>query len=268
MREVMSDLKQYETRDGPMFGFVSDIYIARSLELYGEYCPGERLLFEQLLKPGQTVIEAGANIGSHTLAIARACSPGLVYAFEPQQRVFQTLCANLALNGVDNVVAQPQACGAAAGWVSIPQMNYATLKNPGAVSVAPEGSDGFRTPLLAIDDLELPTCHLIKIDVEGFEPDVLRGAAKTIERCRPILYVENDRPANQQTVFDLIHSHRYRMYWHTPKLFDAENFRSNPENIFKGIVSLNVLAVPAERPSNIPTAPIDPTNWKSPIKLG
>lgn len=263
----MSDLKRYETRDGPMLGFASDIYVARSLELYGEYCPGERLLFEQLVKPGHTVVEIGANIGSHTVALARACAPGPLYAFEPQQRVFQVLCANLALNGVTNALAYPQACGEAPGWAVAPPVDYASNRNPGGVALQADGAVGARTQVVALDDLDLPACHLLKIDVEGFEPAVLRGAGRTIARHRPILYVENDRARQQQTILDLIHGHGYRMYWHVPKLFEADNFRRNPENVFPGIASLNVLAIPAERKSNIPTPPIDPTNWRSPIRL-
>lgn len=262
----MSDLKRYETRDGPMLGFAADKYVSRSLELYGEYCPGERLLYEQLLKPGQTVVEAGANIGALTLAIARRCAPGLVYAFEPQQRVFQALCANLALNDVTNVVAYPTALGDEAGWAVIPEVDYATAWNPGAVGLHGEGDPGQRTQMTTVDALELAACHLLKVDVEGLEPAVLHGAAKTIARCRPIIYVENDRAENQQLVLDMLSSFGYRMYWHMPKLFDADNFRDSTENVFPNIASLSVLAIPAERPANIPNKPIDPKSWTSPIR--
>src|SRR6185503_18246577 len=101
----MQDLEIYQTRDGPMMAFRHDVYIGRSLELYGEFSPSERELLGQLVKPGGVLVEVGANIGAHTIALARACAPGKLYAFEPQQRVFQVLCANLALNGVTNVVA-------------------------------------------------------------------------------------------------------------------------------------------------------------------
>ena len=58
---------------------------------------------------GGTVVEIGANIGAHSVALAKACFPGPLYLFEPQQRVFQILCANLALNGVTNAIAYPAA---------------------------------------------------------------------------------------------------------------------------------------------------------------
>ena len=264
----MSDLQRYETRHGPMLGFRGDVYISRSLELYGEFSPRERKLFDRLVRPEMTVVEAGANIGTHTVALARACAPGPLYAFEPQQRVFQVLCANLALNDVTNVIASPDACGEAPGFARIPPLDYGAEYNFGGISLAGPGGPGLRVRVAPLDELELPACDFLKIDVEGFEPQVLNGAAGTIRRCRPILYVENDRERNQQVVIDLIHELGYRMYWHVPPLFDADNFRENPENVFAGTVSLNILALPEERPFNVRGTLIDPLNWRSPVGRG
>ena len=81
-----------------------DIYIGRSLDLYGEFSEGECDVFRQLIQPGWTVLELGANIGSHTVFLAKRVGPsGRVIAFEPQRIVFQTLCANIALNNLLNV---------------------------------------------------------------------------------------------------------------------------------------------------------------------
>lgn len=269
----MSDtfITQLETRHGPMLALRGDRYITRSLELYGEFSRQEWALLEQLVRPGMTVVEAGANIGSHTVSLARRCAPGLLYAFEPQQQVFQILCANLALNGVRNAVALPEACGEAEGRVVIPPLDYAAEGNFGGVSVSEDRPDarGLRARVRPIDDLELPACGLIKVDVEGFEPAVLRGARETIARCRPLLYVENDRAAQQGEVISLMASMGYRLYWHTPPLFSADNFRGNAENVFKGIVSLNVLGIPAESPKAVHGSDeIDPDNWQSPIRTG
>src|SRR5947208_13862708 len=112
-----ADTKTLQTRHGPMLALAGDLYITRALELYGEFVQGEWDLFAQMVKPGMTVVEVGANIGAHSVALARACFPGPLYLFEPQQRVFQILCANLALNGVTNAIAYPEASGAEAGFV-------------------------------------------------------------------------------------------------------------------------------------------------------
>jgi FkbM family methyltransferase len=267
---IADDTRLYETRHGQMLGFAGDQFVSRSLELYGEFSGLEWRLFSQFVTPGMTVLEIGANIGTHTVPLAQACAPGPLYAFEPQQRVFQLLCANLALNGVKNAVALPEACGDHEGHVIVPPVDYGAAGNFGGVSVARESAAvaGTRVRLGTIDALELPACHVIKIDVEGFEPAVLRGAAATIARHKPILYVENDRAENQQEVISLIDAMGYVLYWHAPALYDPDNFRNCAENVFPGVFSLNLLCVPRVDGFTINGGePIDPNNWRSPIAV-
>ena len=95
---------------------VNDAFIGRSLDLYGEWCDDELHILGQILKPGDVVVDAGANIGTHTVAFAQAVGPnGLVVAFEPQRLVHQSLCGNIALNGLTNVTTLLAAVGAARG---------------------------------------------------------------------------------------------------------------------------------------------------------
>ncbi|MGA0608279.1 FkbM family methyltransferase [Phenylobacterium sp. VNQ135] len=263
--------QMYETRDGRMLGLRGDAYVSRSLELYGELSPPERQLLEQLVRPGQTVVEVGANIGAFTLALARRCAPGPLYAFEPQQRIFQLLCANLALNDIGNVVALPEACGDAEGQALIPPIDYAGQNNFGGVSLQPAAgaARGQRVRVRTLDSLDLPACHLLKVDVEGFEPQVLRGARETILRTRPILYVENDRAAQQGEVIGLMADMGYRLYWHTPALYAPGNFKGETQNVFGRIVSVNVLGLPRETGRRVGDAEeIDPANWASPVRVG
>jgi FkbM family methyltransferase len=261
------------TRHGPMVALAGDAYITRSMQVYGEYGRDEVELFRQVVKPGMTVVEAGANIGAHSVMLARACAPGALFAFEPQQRVFQLLCANLVMNGVTNALAFPDAVGAAAGVALIPRLDYGGGYNFGSVSIqkteASGGMDwsaGQPTRVVAIDDLALPSCAFIKIDVEGFEAEVLRGARETIARCRPALYVENDRASQQADLIALIDSLGYVQYWHVAPLFSRDNFNGAKDDVFDGSVSLNMFCVPAESAVAITGFErIDPTNWRSPV---
>lgn len=265
---TQSIVNAYQTRSGPMLALRTDYYMTRSLELYGEVCPDEWRLLKQLITPGMTVVEVGANMGTHSVSIAKACAPGPFYAFEPQPRIFQVLCANLALNDIGNAFAYPEGCGEAEGVAVVPLVDYGRQGNFGGLSLQPDGSAGIKVRIRPLDGLELAACGLIKIDVEGFEPQVLRGARQTIARCRPILYVENDREAQQQEVISLIAEMGYRLYWHTPALFSPDNFKGVQENIFPGTVSLNMLCLPLERSTVVQgMPPIDPTNWTSPAKL-
>jgi FkbM family methyltransferase len=269
----MSGICIVGTRHGPMFALAGDAYITRSMQVYGEYGHDEVDLFRQLVKPGMTVVEAGANIGAHSVMLARACAPGRLIAFEPQQRVFQLLCANLVMNGVTNALAFPDAVGAAAGTALIPKIDYAAAYNFGSVSVsqtgpsdAPGWQSGEPTRVVAIDDLALPACDFLKIDVEGFEAQVLRGAQVTIARCRPVLYVENDRASQQAALIGLIDGMGYAQYWHIAPLFHRDNFNGAPDDVFNNAISLNMLCVPNESPISISGFErIDPKNWRSPV---
>lgn len=253
-------VKIYQTHSGPMMGFTGDRYITPGL-IDGDFMPQEWGMLAQLVKPGMTVIEAGTNIGAHTVRLARACHPGPLYAFEPQHRVFQVLCANLALNDIGNVLAYPEACGEAEGEATIPPINYDMVGNFGGVSLRGSDEAGVKVRVVSIDSLELAACGLIKIDVEGFEARVLRGARETIARCRPRLYVENDRAPQQAELIELVAGMGYRMYWHMPRL---TGLKDEPN-----VVSLNMLCVPKESETKVEgLEEIDPTNWRCPMKLG
>ncbi|HEY8574101.1 FkbM family methyltransferase [Phenylobacterium sp.] len=263
------DARQIQTVHGPMLALRGDQYVTRSLEVYGEFSGLEQRLFEQVVKPGMTVVEVGANIGAHTVPLARACAPGTLYVFEPQQRVFQILCANLALNDIRNVVALPEASGAEPGHVVVPEVDYGSDFNFGGLPVfkAKAGAPGRLTRLTPVDSLGLESCGFLKIDVEGFEPDVLRGARETILRCRPVLYVENDREANQQEVISLIDELGYDQYWHTPALFDPKNPNGVAENVFGPVVSVNLFCLPREAGHKAAGAKIDPQSWTCPVAV-
>ena len=220
-----------------------DQYIGRSLERYGEFSQLEVELFEQLLRPRQLVVEAGANIGAHTVPLARLVGEsGRVHAFEPQRVVFQTLCANVALAGLTNVHCHHAAVGETAGEIVVPPIDYRQENNFGGLGLG-EFQQGEKVPLVTIDSLNLPACHLLKADVEGMERAVLRGARATIEKFRPILYVENDRQEKSTPLVQHIRDLGYKLFWHRPPLFNPGNQFENRENVFGTIVSLNLLCI-------------------------
>lgn len=248
------------TREGTILYNPNDRYIGGSITAYGEYSELEAELLRQVVKPGQVVVEVGANIGTHTLVLAKAVGPmGLVIAYEPQRAMFQLLCANMALNDVMNVDARPIAVGATDGTTRIPVPDYSQPGNFGGVSL--DGNvdldSNRRVPLsrLDVDFLSKsywPRVHLIKIDVEGMEGDVIKGASMLIRERRPILYVENDRLPKSVELIELIWSFGYRCYWHLPPMFNPNNFAGNPENIWQeGLVSVNMLCIHRDRPADI-----------------
>ncbi|MEM7014611.1 MAG: FkbM family methyltransferase, partial [Verrucomicrobiota bacterium] len=176
-----------------------DTAIGRSIATYGEWSSGEIRLFRDLVRLGDVVVEAGSNIGAHTLPLSLIVGKsGRVHAFEAQPMIYRILCANLALNSRLNVEAYNEALGEAQGIARVPIIDYTQTQNFGALELESEDTKHETIPVrkTTIDSLNLDRCKMIKADVEGMELQVLVGAAKTIERLRPFLFVENDREEN------------------------------------------------------------------------
>ncbi len=233
-------------RSGPMVYNKYDMYVGESLRKYGEFSIAEQEVFAQIVQPGALVVEVGANIGAHTVNLSRLVGrDGEVHAFEPQRIVFQTLCANLAINQCVNVFARQAAVGARSGTIVVPAVEPSIRNNFGGISLH-DVSAGESVPLITLDSMDLPACHLLKVDVEGMEVDVVTGGEQLIRMYRPIMYLENDREGRSEELLTLIERLEYRAYWHFAQLFNPENFAGDTENVFASIHSINVLCVPKE----------------------
>ncbi|MBT6118582.1 MAG: FkbM family methyltransferase [Rhodospirillaceae bacterium] len=243
-----------------------DRYVGRSLDRYGEFSESEIALFDQLLRPGCVAFDVGANIGAHTIWLAgKVGEKGRVVAFEPQRVIHQMLCANLALNGCENVYALWAAAGQTGGSARVPRLDYRAENNFGGIPLAPanstdETSEG--VPAMRIDDVQVPRCDLIKIDVEGMEQEVVAGAERIIRKYRPMLYVENDRRDRAEALVGALRSLDYRLFWHLPRLYNPENFFGEGENVFGRIVSVNMLCVPSERPIQTALREVQDADWR------
>lgn len=243
-------------RHGLYIANENDVFIGRALIHYGEYSELEWNLLEQFCKPGRVVVEVGANIGCHTVAIGKAVgASGRVVAIEPQPVTFQALCANLALNSLTNVDAINCGCGSNRQTLSLPRIDYAHEGNFGAV-----GLQGYTTTASSIsidiqrlDDLLAPykMVNLLKIDVEGMESEVIEGASEVIRAFRPTMYVENDRPQKSRMLIDLIRGMGYRIWWHIPPCFNPDNYFANTHNLYPDIGSFNMLCIHSTIAANI-----------------
>ena len=239
-----ADLRVRRCRYGLMLYSLHDVYMGRAFEHYGEYGEQEVALYRQLITPGQTVIDAGANIGSFTVYFAQAVGrEGRVHAFEPQRVIYHMLCANIALNRLHNVASHFGAVGAEPGEITVPPVDYGKTDNFGGLSLTREG-EGEAVPVLTIDGLGLERCDLIKIDVQGMEGEVLTGAAATIARFQPLLYVENDLKEKSEALIGQLFELGYRLYWHIPRLFNPKNFFRREENIYGNTVNINMICLP------------------------
>ena len=130
-------------------------------------------------EPGQFVVDVGASYGAYALTAA-ACG-AKVLAFEPEPTVAVDLERNVALNpGFDVTVVRMALGNEAAGMVDM--RSYAPHWPPQTIS-----GD---YPASRLDAFDVPQCDLLKIDVEGLEADVLRGAMATLKRFHPVCIVE------------------------------------------------------------------------------
>ena len=185
-----------------------------------EWEPHVREAIEDAAASDGIAIDAGAYIGIHTMTMARCFRT--VHAFEPQKGIFQVLCGNLALNERSNVVTYPMALydrktGMKLGSqerqeVDLPMRNgqvlYRELRNAAALTFEVASEDDSQIAAIPLDDLALNNIKLIKVDAQGADLHVLRGARETIASCRPIILFEweRDLAASHGTKLDDVHT--------------------------------------------------------------
>ena len=240
--------KTLACQHGTFTFFEDDEFVGRSLEAYGNYSEDEVSIFSKVLGSGDVAIEVGSNIGALTVPMARLCRK--VYAFEPQPDNFKLLVRNITDNELDNVVAKDCALAQYFGFASI-RLSDSQPQNFGRFELGEvhHWPLTFDVDVRKLDDMIDPEDKIkfIKIDVEGHELEVLKGAVATISRDRPVLYVENDREDRSADLIGWLHDHGYRCYLHQPPLFYHGNYRNNDRNVWGGhIVSVNMLCVPEE----------------------
>src|SRR6266850_3946175 len=131
----------------------NDQFVGRALDLYGEWCEEEITTLAQLVRPGDIVLDIGANIGTHTVALANMVTVGgVVIAIEAQRQIYHYLVANVAINNLLNVVCMNNAAGASAGSVLVPLLSPSVANNFGALNVAAQPS-GERIQVITVDSL-------------------------------------------------------------------------------------------------------------------
>ncbi len=145
-------------------------------------------LYRALL-PDDVVIDVGANIGLVAIQIADTVPKGEVHAFEPYKENFNRLIENIELNSVRNL--QTYNLGLSDGEKGV-SLYSPEEKNTGMVSVnlSKDGKTQLTTLDLFCEEMRIDKVSFIKIDVEGYEAKVLKGARKTLEFFKPKLFVE------------------------------------------------------------------------------
>jgi FkbM family methyltransferase len=165
-------------------------------------------------------LDIGSNIGVHTVEWSKYMHGwGHVFSFEAQEWIFYALAGNIAINNCYNAKAFNVAVGESNGEIDIPVPDYFSPGSFGSLELQKtisnenigQSIDYSKTVpvrLVSIDSLSLGRIDLIKIDVEGMELDVLRGGKESIEKFRPLLFIEKIK-TNEQHLRALLESWKY-----------------------------------------------------------
>src|SRR6267142_3970731 len=159
-------------------------YIQRSMYL-GTFEPLESCLVKEYLKPGMTFVDVGANVGYYTLLAASLVgSEGLVIAFEPSPYAYGRLTETIAKNRMPNVRTIRAGLGDRTCEL---QLFISTKPGNHTPTMVPDaGGAPLSVPVFTLDEYlkenEIDRVDLMKIDVEGFEPNVIKGATDSLKR--------------------------------------------------------------------------------------
>ena len=142
--------------------------------------------------PRSVILDIGANIGNHSIYWAMMCDAKEIHSFEPMNKAYQILCENVRINNLENIITTYNiALGSQKGYAMIKDFYP---NNIGRTSIV-ETTDGVeinRIKIEALDEMNIEFSHVnfVKIDVEGYELNVLEGMRKLLMRHRPIVFIE------------------------------------------------------------------------------
>ena len=239
-------LVEEQCRYGRMAFLRTDLYMAQSLGIYREFSESEIDVWRHFVRAGDTIVSAGANTGAHIVWLAQAVGKGgTVITAEPQSLMHDIVRHNLEINDLHNVELHRLALGDRGGNANIPKPDYRWPNNFGSAALVDSLAGTEKVEVATIDQL-VGTRHvrMIHLDVEGHEAKALAGAWQTIERCKPILFVEIDREDQRNTVLKMLAGMRYEALQHFGPLYNPDNLAKVATNVFGTTCSINVLGLP------------------------
>lgn len=168
-------------------------FIDKHIYLYGTYEPFILDLISRYLRDGSTFVDIGANIGQHSIFAASVVGDsGKVYSFEPIPYIYSQLLDSVKINHFDSII---EAHNVALGEEDKTEILYIETNNVGGSSiVGPHGKDNEEINITVKrgDDMlrDIKHIDMVKIDVEGYEYEVLAGMQKILAQHKPIIVLE------------------------------------------------------------------------------
>jgi FkbM family methyltransferase len=213
------DVNLVVTRAGLQWCLNPSDYTQAELFWTGETDRWDIYHVKKLLRPGSTMFDIGANFGSYSLQICEGLATKCnIHCFEPTLETYKRLVQNIHLNGFSEKISAH--CVGLSDEPSVGGLAH-QVGNSGASRIVSTG-EGQQVSLINLDTFceanHIDQLNFIKMDVQGFEPRVLRGATATIERFRPPMLVELDpymlqlQGSSPPDVASLVRQFGYRLY--------------------------------------------------------
>lgn len=242
--------------DGLSVRIVPTNQLSRALYVSGTYEPNTLCVVQALLRPGDCFIDVGANVGLFSLVASRWVGPaGHVYSFEPSAREYEALRDNLRRNGLSEETAFRLAVTSQSGQATlrVATPEYAGLNTLAASFPYPVDTERFEdVDTITLDEFiarqRISNVALVKLDIEGAEAAVLRGAEHLLRTHRPALIVEvfsrslESSGSSQVDVEQLLTRAGYRLY----SISDPDGRLVSLETLSM-VDEQNVVALPIER---------------------
>ena len=179
------------------FCLIENDLISNCINSYGFWEEHLYNLYSQVIKEDFIVLDGGANLGFHTVQFAKLANKGKVYAFEPQNLIYNVLSTNILINNLSDVVEQYR--------VGLSDKNatetFTSMENPGVTMGEycinwggrgfTEKDGGEEATTTTIDSFNLSKLDFIKLDIQGFEYKALMGGINTIKNNMPTIFIEN-----------------------------------------------------------------------------
>lgn len=209
--------------------------------------PGEIRILRQYLKYGQTAFDIGSHKGGYLYWMRKAVGPvGSVYAFEPQPLLYEYLLSSVRAFGWKNVEVENMGVAdrTAAMELYIPG-NAGEISSSASFNLSKRGDEDYYihfAPVTTLDAYtrlhEIGQIHLMKVDVEGYEYNVFKGAENILASQRPVLLFESEQQhlvsSSFEDIFDYLFQFEYDGYFfHGEKIRPLNEF--NPEKHQKTI---------------------------------
>jgi FkbM family methyltransferase len=228
-----------------------DKAVGASLKLHGEFARVELdLLVELASTGGGAMIDVGANIGSIALPFASRRPDWRVVAIEAHRGLSGLLHANSLNNRLLNVDVVHAAAGDERSIVDFPAVPFSDKRNFGALGFTTETDAKEPILMLPLDQIAPPNTRLVKVDVEGFEPEVLKGASALIRSHAAVWLVEAtiQHPQAAATSIRTFMEAGYSVHWLYAPFATPKSEKGSPTE--PGVGDSNIVALPPGVPNH------------------